>query len=110
LGIRQQISIETELQDSSASGLSGEFRIENLVGPIPECARRRAAPEDVGATDPASTRQRSLHDDLSSSFYRGQRLFHGLLSYADALNADDLAAFLDHMLNELALMSRTALP
>src|SRR5208337_1744498 len=66
-----QIGIQAKLQDGAAFGLAGELRVDDLIGPGPECTRRVDTTQHVSPADPAVCLKRALDNDLRAVRHGG---------------------------------------
>ncbi len=90
LRTRQQIGVETQLQDGAAFGFSCELGIHDLVRPIAKRTGTGHADEHVGSTAPDTLQERALNDDLDAGPHRRQCLLNLRGCDAHPFDLDDL--------------------
>jgi hypothetical protein len=104
----KQLGIETQLQNCAAPRLACKFGVDNLVVPVTKPAWTGDAPENVGASYPASIGESALHDDVSAGAHCPQRLVELRRIDADAADLNDLMTGLLKMLDVSSFMSGAA--
>src|SRR5277367_546073 len=84
-----QVGIQAKLQDGPALGLSGELRVNHLVGPGTKIACGLSPPENVRPANPAVRSERPLHDDFFAGHHGISRPRDGNIVDADPIDYSD---------------------
>ena len=71
LDFLEQMRIDAKLQDRRRTGIAGEFRVVDLVGPVAETAGRRYLQQEVPAPRPFVVRKGCLVNDVHASAHLG---------------------------------------